>query len=74
MKKAKSLYASFSGFSTAMAVPLGQLTSALPGVVSTSALSTAVCAVTYAVAGPAVSAVPVSSLCSFVVEQPRKRK
>ena len=47
--------------------------SSVAGVVSTSVSSTAVCAVTYAVAGPAVSAVPVTSAVA-VVEHPRKMK
>ena len=65
-RKAKSLSSSsFSGFSPAMPVPLSQLSS-VTGVVSTSASSTTVCAVTYAFAGPAVSAVPSSSAVPVV--------
>ena len=73
-RKAKSSSSSFSGFSAAMPVPLGQLSTALPGVVSTSASSVAVCAVTCAVAGPAVSAVRVTSSAVHVVEQTQKQK
>ena len=65
---------SFSGFSPSMPIPLGQLSSAMPGVVSTSASSTAVCVVTFAVAGPAVTAAPVTTTAIPVAENPRKRK
>ena len=58
-----------------MPVPLGQLPSADSRVVTTSALSSAVCAVTFAVAGPAVTAAPVTSMPAVsVTEHPRKRR
>ena len=48
------LSSSFSDFSPSMPVPLGQLSSADSGVVTTSASSAAVCTVTFTVAGLAV--------------------
>ena len=67
MRRANSLSSSsFSGFLPTMSVSLSQLSSA-DGVISTLASSTAVCALTYAVAGPAVSAVPLT-LSVAVVE------
>ena len=71
-RKAKSS-SSFSGFSPSMSVPLRQLLFTLPRVVSTSASSTAVCAVTYTVAGLAVSTAPVTTPAIPVNENPRKR-
>ena len=72
-RKAKSSsYSSLSGFSPTMPVLLSQLAST-SGVISTSTSSAPVCSVTYAVAGPAVSAVLLPSAVA-VVEQPREQK
>ena len=71
-RKVKSSSSSFSCFSLVKPVPLSQISSAT-GAISTLAPSTNVCGVTYAVAGPAISAVQ-STLAVAVVEQPRKRK
>ena len=66
---------SSSGFSPSMPVPLGQLSSAMPGVVSTSVSSTAVCAVMFAVAGPAVTTAPITTTPAIpVIENLWKRK
>ena len=57
VRKTKSSSSSFYGFSPSMRFPLGQLPSpADSGVVTMSASSSAMCAVMYAVAGPAVTA------------------
>ena len=59
-RKTKSSSSSFSGFSPSMPVPLDQLLSpADSGFVTTSASSSVVCVVTFAVAGLTVTAVPV---------------
>ena len=73
-KPKSSLSSSFSSFSPSIPVPLGQLPSFTDsGVVTTSALSSAVCAVTFTVAGPAVTAAPVISTPEVMpVEHPRK--
>ena len=70
--KAKSWSSSFYGFSPTMPVPLSQLAST-SGVILTSVSSTPVCTATFAVAGPAVLAVP-SPLAVAIVEQPLKRE
>ena len=70
----RSLCLSFSGFSPSIPVLLGQLSSADSGVITTSASLAAVCAVTFVVAGPAVTAAPVTSTPELLVaELPQKR-
>ena len=75
-RKTKSFSSSFFGFSPSMPVLLGQLLlSADSRVITTSALSLTVCAVTFAVAGPAVNAAPVTSTSAVMVaEHPRKSR
>ena len=73
-RKTKSSSSSFSGFFPSMSVPLGQLPSSADlGVVTTSASSSAVCTMTFTLAGPAVTAVLVTSTPAVpVTEHPRK--
>ena len=62
---------SFSGFSPLMPVPLGQLPSPADSrVVTMSASPSAVCSITYAVAGPTVTAAPVVSTPSVTPVEP----
>ena len=73
-RKTKSS-SSFSGFSPSMLVPLGWLPSADLGVVTTSASSSAVCAVMFVVAGPAVTTAPVTlTPVVTLAKHPRKRR
>ena len=64
-KERKTKSSSFSGFSPSMLVPLGQLPSpADSGVVTSLALSSAVCVAMFLVAGPTGTAAPVVSMPS----------
>ena len=56
-----------------MPMPLGQLSSVDFGVVTTSASLAAVCAVTFVVCGPAVTAVPVISTPGVLVAEHSQR-
>ena len=74
-KTKSSSSSSFSDFSPSMPGTLEQLSSADSGVVPTSASSAAVCAITFTVAGPAVTVAPVTSMPVVLdLKHPLKRR